>query len=77
MKSYLYNWNANFIKLKKYSSLSELETAILRIFGAAIDRYFNMTIFPFQPYVDRLVQERRNSIANALELHLSYTKPSM
>ena len=24
-------------------------------------------------YVDGLVQERRNSIANALELHFSYT----
>ena len=28
-------------------------------------------------YIDRLVQERRNSIANALELHLSYTNPSI
>ena len=28
-------------------------------------------------YVDRLVQERRNSIANALELRLSCTNPSM
>ena len=26
--------------------------------------------------IDRLVQERRNSIANALELHLSCTNPS-
>ena len=26
--------------------------------------------------IDELVQERRNSIANALELHLSCTKPS-
>ena len=26
---------------------------------------------------DGLVQERRNSIANALELRLSYTKPSI
>ena len=28
-------------------------------------------------YVDRLVQDRRNSIANALELRLSWTNPSM
>ena len=28
-------------------------------------------------YFDGLVQERRNSIANALELHLSFTDPSM
>ena len=27
-------------------------------------------------YIDGLVQERRNSIANALELHLSFTNPS-
>ena len=26
-------------------------------------------------HVDGLVQERHNSIANALELHLSYTNP--
>ena len=30
-----------------------------------------------QHYVDGLVQERRNSIANALELRLSCTNPSM
>ena len=29
------------------------------------------------PYFDGLVQERRNSIANALELRLSCTNPSM
>ena len=29
------------------------------------------------PYVNGLVQERRNSIANALELRLSCTNPSM
>ena len=28
-------------------------------------------------YIDRLVQERRNSIANALELRLSCTNPSI
>ena len=28
-------------------------------------------------YIDGLVQERRNSIANALELRLSCTNPSM
>ena len=28
-------------------------------------------------HVDGLVQERRNFIANALELRLSYTKPSI
>ena len=29
------------------------------------------------PYIDGLMQERRNSIANALELRLSCTKPSI
>ena len=29
------------------------------------------------PYIDRLVQERRNSIANALELRLSCTNLSI
>ena len=29
------------------------------------------------PYIDELVQERRNSIANALELRLSCTNPSI
>ena len=28
-------------------------------------------------HIDGLVQERRNSIANALELRLSYTNPSI
>ena len=28
-------------------------------------------------YIDGLVQERHESIANALELHLSFTKPSI
>ena len=28
-------------------------------------------------HIDGLVQERRNSIANALELHVSYTNPSI
>ena len=31
----------------------------------------------FSAYIDGLVQERRNSIANALELHLSCTNPSI
>ena len=30
-----------------------------------------------QEYMDRLVQEKRNSIANALELRLSCTNPSI
>ena len=30
-----------------------------------------------QQYIDELVQERRNSIANALQLRLSCTKPSI
>ena len=32
--------------------------------------------YHFQDKIDGLVQERRNSIANALELHLSCTDPS-
>ena len=36
-----------------------------------------MTDYAWQAYIDGLVQERRNSIANALELHLSCTNPSM
>ena len=31
--------------------------------------------FDWQPHIDGSVQERRNSIANALELHLSFTNP--
>ena len=31
----------------------------------------------YNPYIDGFVQERRNSIANALELRLSCTKPSI
>ena len=31
----------------------------------------------FVYYIDGLVQEKRNSIANALELHLSFTNPSI
>ena len=30
----------------------------------------------YPPQVDGLVQQRRNSIANALELRFSYTNPS-
>ena len=29
------------------------------------------------PYIDRLVQEKRNCIDNALELHISCTNPSI
>ena len=32
---------------------------------------------PVALYIDVLVQERRNSIANALELHFSCTNPSI
>ena len=38
-------------------------------------RWHNGTVY--QEYIDGLVQGRRNSIANALELHLSCTKPSL
>ena len=31
----------------------------------------------FQQYIDGLVQEKRNSIANAHELHFSCTNPSI
>ena len=31
----------------------------------------------YRAHIDRLVQERRNSIANALELRLSCTNPSI
>ena len=36
-----------------------------------------MTIQFCDAYIDGLVQERRNSIANALELRLSCTNPSI
>ena len=35
------------------------------------------TILHTVPYIDGLIQERRNSIANPLELHLSWTNPSI
>ena len=39
--------------------------------------YFGTHSFDVYVYVDGLVQERRNSIANALDLRLSYTNPSI
>ena len=38
--------------------------------------YYVFNNFPFIHQIDGLVQERCNSIANALELHLSCTNPS-
>ena len=38
---------------------------------------YNGQMASFNVYIDGLVQERRNSIANALELHLSCTNPSI
>ena len=35
------------------------------------------TNFEYETYIDGLVQERHNSIANALELRLSCTNPSI
>ena len=37
----------------------------------------NDSLIPLCPHIDGLVQERCNSIANALELHLSCTNPLM
>ena len=36
-----------------------------------------MVVWLSYPYIDGLVEERCNSIANALELRLSCTNPSM
>ena len=36
-----------------------------------------IVIWDYNAYGDMLMQERHNSIANALELHLSCIKPSM
>ena len=38
--------------------------------------HFSKWIINVQVYIDELMQERRNSIANALELHLSCSNPS-
>ena len=38
--------------------------------------YDDHVVFDHRGQVNGLVQERRNSIANALELHLSCTNPS-
>ena len=39
--------------------------------------FLNFKNNPPYPHIDGLVQERRNSIANALELRLSCNKPSV
>ena len=40
-------------------------------------KFSGLNVWTRQDSVDRLVQGRRNSIANALELRLSCTNPSM
>ena len=51
----------------------------LKICLSCMDNYINdLSSCPSKPlklYIGGLVQERRNSIANGLELHLSYTNP--
>ena len=39
--------------------------------------FFIQMLYDFALYIDGLVQERRNSIANALELRLSCTNTSI
>ena len=39
-------------------------------------QYLSNSLRPGDAYIDGLMQERRNSIANALELRLSCTNPS-
>ena len=46
---------------------------VLALYGAAASAATGRT--KLKSHIDGLVQERRNSIANALELHLSCTKP--
>ena len=43
----------------------------------SLDGAFQKSSAQCNLYIDRLVQERRNSIANALELRLSCTNPSI
>ena len=47
----------------------------LSFFVAAVVVYEVISFLLIQEYFDGLVQERRNSIANALELRLSCTNP--
>ena len=60
--------NNNNIVIMNYSITA------LRITGTCLasSHYLSQPV-----YMDELVQERRNSIANALELHLSCTNPSI
>ena len=67
--------------------MSSLRIYIYASFGLnelteCFDNYFvwlrkSLKVFLNQLHIDGLVQERRNSIANALELRLSYTNPSI
>ena len=41
------------------------------------DSWTGLSLLKYEGFIDGLVQERRNSIANALGLHLSCTKPSI
>ena len=45
--------------------------------SAVIMISLEINYFTINIHIDGLVQERRNSIATALELHLSYTNPSI
>ena len=53
------------------------ENAALPISIHGISTFINHNAVKFRDHSNELVQERRNSIANALELHLSCTNPSI
>ena len=56
---------------QEYCVLSTLKVYVVINFNSSL------VFFNRKSYIEGLVQERRNSIANALELRLSWTKPSI
>ena len=64
-------WIVSLIKLSHQLYFSKYETP-----WHAFDGTVKIIFFVIAQHIDGLVQERRNSIAKALELHLSCTNPS-
>ena len=70
------NFSEIRIKIQKFSFRFKIENVIFSHFDQA-SMCYNIHHQHHNLYSDRLVQERRNSIADALELHLSCTNPSL
>ena len=64
------NFQAIYIVWQKYWTI-----AIAEHYVFVLERFGSSNWLYVIPYIDGLVQQRRNTIANALELRLSCTKP--